>query len=147
MNAITSFTGEYRFLSNFYPCQIVFDGHMAKSVEHAYQAAKTDKVLERARILEATTPGKAKRLGKSVTLREHWGEIKEGFMEQCLRLKFSAPVLRQMLLETGDADLIEGNHWHDQEWGATLEDGKWVGKNKLGKLLMKIRTELGKKPE
>lgn len=147
MKPITSFTAEHRFLSNFYLCQIVFDGHIAKSAEHAYQAAKTDKVLERAKILEASTPGKAKRLGKSVTLREHWNEIKEGFMEQCLRIKFSDPVLRQMLVETGDAELIEGNTWRDYEWGAVLEDGKWVGKNKLGKLLMKIRDELGRKTE
>jgi predicted NAD-dependent protein-ADP-ribosyltransferase YbiA (DUF1768 family) len=42
------------------------------------------------------------------------------------------------LLETGDAELIEGNDWGDTFWGVC--GGK--GNNFLGKLLMEVRKEL-----
>ena len=38
---INEFQGKYRFLSNFYPCDIVYEGIQYPSTEHAYQAAKT----------------------------------------------------------------------------------------------------------
>jgi predicted NAD-dependent protein-ADP-ribosyltransferase YbiA (DUF1768 family) len=76
-------------------------------------------------------------------------------MEAILRNKFrSQNPLATLLKETGDELLVEGNYWKDQEWGAIWAEGgagkAWafkggqvlVGKNKLGKLLMKIRTEL-----
>jgi predicted NAD-dependent protein-ADP-ribosyltransferase YbiA (DUF1768 family) len=44
---ISSFTGEYRFLSNFYPCVVHLDEEVYPSVEHAYQAAKTVNPEER----------------------------------------------------------------------------------------------------
>jgi len=38
---IESFSGQYRFLSNFYPARVMLgDGRIYPSVEHAYQAAK-----------------------------------------------------------------------------------------------------------
>ena len=59
-------------------------------------------------------------------------------MEEALRIKFSNPKLRKALLDTGDEYLEEGNTWGDQYWGVC----NGVGKNKLGKLLMKIRQEI-----
>ena len=38
---VTEFQGEYRFLSNFWPAQVVFEGVTYPTSEHAYQAAKT----------------------------------------------------------------------------------------------------------
>ena len=55
-----------------------------------------------------------------------------------LRYKFSNPDLKEKLLATGNEELVEGNWWGDQYWG--ICDG--IGKNKLGKLLMKVRKEL-----
>jgi predicted NAD-dependent protein-ADP-ribosyltransferase YbiA (DUF1768 family) len=52
--------------------------------------------------------------------------------------KFKDPILRKKLLDTGDADLVEGNTWHDQEWGAY----KGVGNNYLGKILMVVREHI-----
>jgi predicted NAD-dependent protein-ADP-ribosyltransferase YbiA (DUF1768 family) len=57
-----------------------------------------------------------------------------------LALKFSDPVLREMLLDTGDAILEEGNMWNDTFWGIDLNTGK--GQNHLGRLLMERRAEL-----
>jgi len=63
---ISEFQGEFRFLSNFWPCKIYFEGMWYDSVEHAYQAAKTLDMDERLRISFLETPGKAKRAGKEL---------------------------------------------------------------------------------
>jgi ribA/ribD-fused uncharacterized protein len=100
---------------------------------------KTTDKAERAKILAAKTPAEAKRIGKTVTLRKNWSQIREEVMETGLRAKFQQnPELKKKLIDTGNVDLIEGNTWGDTFWGQV--DGK--GENKLGKLLMKIRKEL-----
>jgi ribA/ribD-fused uncharacterized protein len=144
---IDLFDGEYAFLSNFYPSEIEYEYMKYLTVEHAFQAAKTDNLTDRFLIAESATPGKAKRLGRKVELVENWEEIKDGVMEECLRLKFSKdkhPDLVEKLKATKDKILIEGNTWHDNYWGnCTCPECKNVeGKNKLGELLMKIRGEL-----
>lgn len=134
---ITRFREENFFLSNFYPVQIKMDGIVYPTLEHAYQAAKTLDKDERLTILYASTPGKAKRLGKELTLRKDWAVIKITVMERLLRQKFFKPELRKMLLATGDQEIIEGNDWGDTFWG--ISGG--FGRNILGKLLMEIREE------
>lgn len=135
---IDKFDDEYEFLSNFYLCMLVHDGHACKSSEHAFQAAKTLNENERRQIRFASSPGKAKRMGKEVTLRPDWEFIKINIMLDILRIKFAIPDLRDKLLATGDATLIEGNTWNDQFWGKV--GGR--GKNWLGKLLMQVRDEI-----
>jgi ribA/ribD-fused uncharacterized protein len=135
MRVIDRFNGEYAFLSNFY----WVDGI---TVEHLYQALKSTFLPEVEEILAAPTPGEAKRLGQKATLRSEWETSKESVMLDCLRLKFSNPEMRKRLLATGDAELIEGNHWHDTYWGrCTCSKHKGAGKNRLGQLLMQIREE------
>ena len=135
---IEEFQGEYRFLSNFYPCAVKFDGQFYPTVEHAYQAAKTyDKAAQNV-IRQAEKPGQAKRLGRRVTLRPDWERVKESVMIGLLRQKFSEPVLQKRLLATGQRELIEGNDWNDTYWGVC----RGRGENKLGKLLMEVRKEL-----
>ena len=134
---IDSFTGENDFLSNFSPVVIQYEDFIYSSLEHAYQAAKTIIITERELIHEAPTPGKAKRLGKTVTLRSNWEKIKLEVMEKLLRQKFQIPLLERKLTMTYPCELIEGNNWNDTYWGVC----KGTGKNHLGKLLMKIREE------
>jgi hypothetical protein len=95
---------------------------------------------DRLRIRLADTPAEAKRLGKTILLRKHWEEVKVYIMLHLLKQKFAVPVLRDELLATGDAQLIEGNTWGDIYWGVC----GGVGKNVLGMLLMQVRDELGK---
>lgn len=128
MTTIDSFTGQYRFLSNFYPIS-------SGTVEHLFQASKTYDLEWMDKILNAPTPGEAKRLGRKAPLREDWDEIKLIIMENLLLHKFSIPELRDKLLETGDAELAEGNWWGDTYWGKC----NGLGHNHLGRLLMKIR--------
>lgn len=136
---IDSFSGEYEFLSNFYPSTVCdADGITYPTVEHYFQAMKTVYLPERQKIAAAPTPGKAKRMGRRVFLRSDWNAIKVEVMRQGLKQKFSDANLRKKLLATGDSELIEGNWWHDTFWGMC----NGVGENHLGKLLMEIREEL-----
>ena len=141
---ITWFTGRWRGLSNFAPSQIVVDGVVYKSVEQAFQVAKTLKVHERKAIMAAHTPGEVKRLGRKVTLRPGWESGRVEVMRRCLRAKFSLPGFRELLLSTGERELVEGNHWHDNDWGrcSCRRCASVPAKNLLGRLLMEIRTEI-----
>ena len=147
-DAIKEFEGEYAFLSNFYYAPVCYKGINYPTNEHYFQAMKTVDVELRKKIAAASTPGEAKRLGRHVPLRPHWEDIKEKVMLSGLELKFTThPDLREKLLATGQRDLVEGNYWHDNEWGnCTCEKCKnQNGKNKLGICLMKVRAELEKR--
>ncbi|MBL8796305.1 MAG: NADAR family protein [Planctomycetia bacterium] len=134
---IDSFSGEYRWLSNFYPSAVELDRVVYASVEHAFQAAKTLDREERLTIQLSASAGRAKRLGRKVKLRKDWESVKVEVMRGLLRKKFADPDLGRMLLATGDSPLIEGNTWNDCFWGVC----GGVGKNWLGRLLMEIRAE------
>lgn len=133
------FSGDYAFLSNFYRSPVSYDGRTWKTVEHAYQAAKTNIESEKEAIRNAELPNKAKRMGKSVTMRSDWDYVKVGVMEELLRLKFDIPELEALLVATGNLPIVEGNYWGDTFWGVDINTG--IGKNMLGKLLMMIREE------
>ena len=138
---INEFQGKYRFLSNFYMAEVVYEGITYPSSEHAFQAAKSLSETERKFISKLKTPGKAKRAGKKVNLRPNWELIKDQVMKDIVRDKFTRHKrLRTALLETGTTKLIEGNTWGDLYWGANLSTG--VGRNQLGRILMQIRDEL-----
>lgn len=132
---ISEFRGEYRFLSNFYPHEVRLDGERYPSNEHAYQAAKTNIEAEREAIRNTPTPGEAKRLGRKGTLRSDWERVKVDVMANLILQKFQANNMRKLLLNTGDAILIEGNTWGDQVWGTC----NGYGENKLGRILMATR--------
>ncbi len=135
---IDSFTGEYRFLSNFYPSEITFEGIVYPTVEHAYQALKSLDIPTRKRISRMATPRDAKQAGRLVYLRPQWDEIKVAVMHDLIRLKFAIPELRKKLLDTGTQWLVEGNNWGDRYWGEVNGQGH----NYLGKVLMVVRKEL-----
>jgi ribA/ribD-fused uncharacterized protein len=142
MNTVTQFTGGFQFLSNFYPAPIKMKGLIYPTVEHAFQAAKTLDDAEREWVRQCKAPGQAKRMGKKVTLREDWDEIKVEAMYQMVRMKFRIPVLRKLLLNTGEAKLIEGNTWHDNFWGdCKCGNCKNRGRNQLGMILERVRKE------
>ena len=139
---ITEFQGRYRWLSNFWRVDILFEGCVFPSVEHAYQAAKFTDDDFRAKFVtgKGLTPGEAKRLAKvhEDRIRVSWDQEKVDVMYNLLRKKFAQPYLRKMLIQTGNAELVEGNHWGDTFWGVCRGEGK----NMLGRLLMLIREEL-----
>jgi ribA/ribD-fused uncharacterized protein len=149
VNPILFFRGEYRFLSNFFPCEVFADWHYSDkvgsfrvscpSVEHAYQAMKADKREDFEMICAPQSPGQAKRLGRTVRARPGWEADRVWRMEHLLQQKFARnSPLGKKLLATGDADLVEGNAWGDVYWGVC----RGQGENHLGKILMKIRGDL-----
>lgn len=154
MSYINSFRGRYVFLSNFYPCRIEHKGIVYPSVEHYYVALKVtgmqfiDGVYYTApdfRELIARIPdaGDVKKVGKIVKVRNDWEEKKLQFMDWGVREKFKDSKLAEMLLETGDLELIEENNWHDVYYGkCSCHKCNGSGENYLGKILMKIREEL-----
>jgi ribA/ribD-fused uncharacterized protein len=139
-NTIDSFTGDFKFLSNFYPCKVKLDDVEYPSVEHAYQAAKTLDTEERKPFHTHPLPtaGGSKKLGRKLSIRPDWESVKLKVMEDLLIQKFKDDFLKKQLQETGDAKLVEGNWWGDTFWGV---DAKKGGKNHLGLLLMKIRDK------
>ena len=140
---IKNFEGEYAFLSNFYFSPMIIDNVVYTTNEHFFQAMKSLNPKERQAIVLAPTPGKAKCLGRKVSLRKDWEDIKEEMMLTGLRHKFSNPELRKKLLATGNEELIERTTCHDNYWGiCDCETCGGQGKNRLGKLLMQVREEL-----
>lgn len=138
--AITNFRGTVFSNFSIIPGGIDFEGENYPSVEHAYQAAKTLDPNERAKVRKAPTSGKAKALGRKLTLRSDWEEVKIGVMRDLLRKKFPIGTYRAItLMATGDAQLVEVNTWGDRFWG---QCPRGMGENWLGKLLMEIRAEL-----
>lgn len=143
ITAISQFSHEFGFLSNFHDSTITFEGKRYPSVEHAYQAAKSLDPDVREMVRKAKSPGVAKRMGRLIELRPDWESVKVEIMTTLVRKKFENPFLRPLLLATEDVELIEGNNWNDTFWGVCR--GK--GQNMLGKILMEVRKEVSKETE
>ncbi|MFW6127155.1 MAG: NADAR domain-containing protein [Thermodesulfobacteriota bacterium] len=143
--AIDDFQGDYAFLSNFAPAPVRLNGVQYPTVEHAYQAAKTLEPAEREKIRGASTPGLARKMGRKVAKRPDWPDLKVDLMRDLVRQKFEGQRdLKKSLLATGDAELVEGNTWHDNFWGdcRCARCTSTPGQNWLGRILMDVRRQL-----
>lgn len=134
---IDEFDGPHAFLSNFHPVPIRHMGLHFNSVEAAYQASKCDKAADRL-LFVTLDPLPAKRLGRKIENRADWPSLKLGTMRDLLHKKFQFEELKVLLLNTGDAELVEGNSWGDVFWGVC----SGIGENHLGRLLMQVRDDL-----
>lgn len=145
MKKVLEFKGEHRFLSNFYVGQPIVVGPWTfKTGEHFYQALKTEKFSEVKEIADSQQPYQAKKLGRKVTLRDNWEEVKDRAMEIVVARKFfSDPLAMNRLMDLDGLDLVEGNTWHDNYWGSCtcLDCGPKPKMNMLGKTLMNFRDE------
>jgi len=142
------FKDEFEFLSNFYPTPFIWKNRTWPTVEHAFQASKSRNSYYEEIIRKAKSPATAKKIGKRVVLREDWEEIKVLLMTELVLLKFEQNLdLRNRLLDTGLAELVEGNYWHDNFWGDCFcsKCKNVKGQNMLGIILMEVREHL-KKP-
>lgn len=135
---------KYRFLSNFYYFEKPFQyqGLYFKTSEHFYMAMKTKDLSVRKQISECKSGAEAKKIGRSLILRDDWEDIKFDVMLYILRYKFSKhnPTLRSRLLSTKDSYLQEANWWGDKVWGVCMKTCE--GDNNLGRLLMQVREEI-----
>lgn len=150
---IKRFNGEFFFLSNMYPVETFIVGkYTFGSSENLYMAMKfmDSKIREE---VSKKTPRESKKWCRNKAksdrrnIRSDWHDVKLSVMDFALRHKFNIPKCRSLLLSTGDAELIEGNTWGDIFWGVDIKDKEEPGANHLGRLLMKIRSEIIKNPE
>jgi ribA/ribD-fused uncharacterized protein len=149
MKTENGFREEFSFLSNF----TYFDKPMVlhrevytfvfKTNEHFYQACKFQDFDMIAEVGNHPSKGLKKFINsKKSEWRKDWDDIKLNIMRVGLKYKFSDhnPKLKQMLLDTGDIELVEYNYWNDKFWGVCKKTEE--GENHLGKLLMEIRDNL-----
>lgn len=141
MKKILEFNEEYSFLSNFYPSPIKFEDIVYPTVEHYYQAQKSDDINVRKAIADLNAPNRAKSAGRRIKIKDNWGNIKIDIMRTGINLKFDQNLeLANKLINTYPLEIIEGNFHGDIFWGVSLKINE--GYNWLGKLLMEKRKEL-----
>jgi ribA/ribD-fused uncharacterized protein len=145
---ITSFTGEYRFLSNFDEHPFVFRNYEVPTGEHGFVLGKLGYLLDhtKMRTLERDLfsnpdPQHARNLGRRIKINSaEWDKHSAQWMREVVHFKFNGiDGYAGKLINTGAALLVEGNTWGDKIWGRTKIDGRWVGKNLLGAILMEER--------
>lgn len=144
MEPIEHFRKHYYFLSNFFRSTITYKGHQFPTVEHAFQAAKCTSTADFEKILNCETPYQAKKLGLLVAIQDNWDSKRVDIMRQILKEKFCKnPHLKELLVNTGQRKIVEGNYFHDNYWGQCMceEHRNIQGENMLGKLLMEIRND------
>ncbi len=132
---------QYGFLSNFSSHSIEMDGYEWSTVEHYYQAQKFSDERIKQDILKAKTPDKAKHIGHNMKhhVRSNWDLEKYNVMKCAVMKKFETHSdIRKLLAATGDEELIE-NSKSDFYWGCGWNR---TGENRLGEILMEIRTRL-----
>jgi ribA/ribD-fused uncharacterized protein len=143
--SIDNFKGKYAYLSNFWNCEVEYEGDLYPSSEHAFVAAKTTDNNIRKKIISIDTPSKVKAFGRKIKLREDWEDVKIEEMYIIVKNKFERnPELLKKLIDTGGTLLVEGNTWKDTFWGQCPIGN---GQNHLGKILMRVREELKEENE
>jgi len=133
--------GDYGEFSNFYPAIIKLKDRIWATSEHYFQAQKFAGTKYESKIRKSKGPGLAAREGRdrSKPLRRDWESVKDSIMYDAVLNKFSIhPRLKKILLDTGDAILVEHTE-RDSYWG---DGGNGSGRNQLGKTLMKVREVL-----
>lgn len=132
---------EYEELSNFARYEIILDGQRWPTTEYYFQAQKFRDQPYREKIRKTTSPMQAALLGRDhkQRLRNDWESIKDNVMKKALMAKFTQhEALRTLLQSTREAKLVEHTE-NDNHWGA---GGNGKGKNRLGQLLMDIRSTI-----
>jgi ribA/ribD-fused uncharacterized protein len=132
---------DYGEFSNFAPFPFTLKGKQWPTTEHYFQAQKFAGTEHEEEIRKLASPMVAARKGRSreLPLRRDWESAKDNIMREALQAKFTQhPELQKLLLETGDAVLVEHTQ-NDRYWG---DGGDGLGKNRLGLLLMELREKL-----
>jgi ribA/ribD-fused uncharacterized protein len=118
------------------------DGQIWRSAEQCFQVQKFLDGTIREEVQRAATPEEAVRLADfhQSACRPDWSEVRDEIMRYILLSKFRRLDFRSVLLQTNGDDIIA--NLEDPYWGAGV-DG--TGKNRLGQLLMEVRTVLQNK--
>ena len=131
----------YGAFSNFSPHPFSAKGKTWRTVEHYFQAQKFAGTPHEEEIRGIASPMVAARMGRSRQrpLRSDWEQVKDVVMREALAAKFEQHAdLRELLLGTGERRLVEHTE-NDRYWA---DGGDGSGQNRLGELLMELRTRL-----
>jgi ribA/ribD-fused uncharacterized protein len=135
----------YGAFSNLYRREVVFDGEVFATSEHAYQAGKARKPAVRKWLMEAPSPALLAMAAHGLyywDVAPGWSKMKFDRMRAVLRAKFTQHNdLRVLLLSTGDARIVE-TATVDNEVNRLWGEVNGIGRNMLGVLLMEVRDEL-----
>jgi len=133
-----------QWLGNFFELPIHYNGRTFRNSEAAFQAQKFIHNPALMQQFETLTGDEAFRLARThkTSIRSDWMQVNVREMTQILRTKASNPLIKEKLLATGPAYLIEHNpvKGRDTFWS---DDNDGTGQNMLGRLWMKIRGEIG----
>lgn len=137
----------YGWLGNMSPHPIKYDGKTWRTAEALFQALRFADEQDREAIRSQTSPMAAKLVAKRRKLNMAVIPGSDQDIENMrlvLRLKVEQhPSLRQQLIETGDAEIVEDcTNRRASIWGAKYCQGRWDGRNLLGLLWMELRNEL-----
>jgi ribA/ribD-fused uncharacterized protein len=131
----------YGDFSNFAAFPIEIDDRTWPTSEHYFQAQKFAGTEHEELIRTTSSPMTAAKMGRDrkQPLRPDWEEVKDCIMWKAVWTKFKQhPRLAAMLLETGDAEIVEHTKT-DAYWG---DGGDGRGLNRLGRVLMQVRAKL-----
>ncbi|MFB7617111.1 NADAR family protein [Kitasatospora sp. NPDC056181] len=131
----------YGCFSNFSVHSLDLDGHSWPTSEHYFQAQKFVGTRHADLIRRARTPLRAAELGRdpSKPLRRDWDRVKDDVMRRAVATKFRAHAdIREILLSTADEEIVEDTTT-DHYWGRGRTG---TGKNMLGRILMRTRSQL-----
>jgi len=138
--------------SNFCPSKFMGDTllfHWAEQYIMYRKAVHFGDLEAAAGIMAARSPAECKTLGRRVYRFDEasWAEVREQVAVEAVAHKFSTRKLRNILLQTGDALLVEASP-SDRIWGIGFAERdasdhrfEW-GQNLLGVALMRVREQL-----
>ena len=170
MDHINFFSGKkaFRSLSNFWENDVVIDGRVYQSGEHAFHGEKfiklgifIDDQIRAAQLMDygatflkpsAYSPAMAKKMGGKNGLRLNeeelwrWSKMSEGVQRDICLFKLSYNEVRQDLIQSKGKLLIHPamrcRHPERCIWEGKYVDGTVIGKNLLGKIWMEVRDTL-----
>jgi len=128
---------------------IIVGEHGFLTSEHLYQVCRFNDYSDIQRIVqnEKSPMGSKMKSKKFISnTRSDWDEVRVDIMDWCIRMKLKChwEKFGSLLLSTGEEEIVEDSH-KDRFWGCVLDqNNRFVGRNILGKLLMKLRNELKK---
>jgi len=134
---------QYYEFTNFSNHPITYEGKEYPTSEHLFQSLKFEDPADADCVRTSTSARDALTIARALRTRVRKDWVSKGRniaeMEKALLLKFTQhEKLKQLLLGTGDATLIEDSPI-DSFWGVG-SDG--LGRNQLGRSLMKVRDLL-----
>lgn len=133
--------GEYNYLSNYSNYGFYINNIFYKTVEHYYQSEKYLDNEIKQKIINASTPKEASMLGKEQEnkIRKDFKLIKNDVMYKGIYEKFiQNKSIMYKLIETRNKTIVEKNV-EEYYWGTSKDE---PSDNNIGKILMKVRTDI-----